>query len=119
MKELGQLEERYRDFEDRQARVIVVSLEDRSTAEETRKEFPHLLVAADQDGDLIRKLRFLHEGASSPHGDDMAAPTTVLIDRAGKVRWLYRADRYIERLSPRELLEEMKKRMAIAGDGAK
>jgi peroxiredoxin len=119
MRELVQLEERYKDFEDRNAQVVVVSLDGRDEAREMKekKGFHHLRVVADRDGNLIRNARILHEGAHSPLGGEMAAPTTVLIDRHGQVRWLHRADRYLERLSPRQLLDAMAEHMPIPGDG--
>jgi peroxiredoxin len=109
MRELGQLEERHRDFEERDARVVAVSLDGPEDAKKTHDRFQNLRVVADRDGSLIRPLGFLHEGAHGPSGEETAAPTTVLIDRQGVVRWLYRADRYIERLPPRQLLEAMEK----------
>ncbi len=35
---------------------------------------------------------------------DTNAPTTFLIDGAGKVRWLFRPDAFVVRLTPDELL---------------
>lgn len=43
-----------------------------------------------------------------PDGNLTLSPTTMLIDKAGIVRWIYRADRFIERLSPDQLLEAAK-----------
>jgi peroxiredoxin len=33
-----------------------------------------------------------------------AVPTTFLIDRSGRVRWLFRPDRHLERLSAADVL---------------
>ena len=41
---------------------------------------------------------------AAPSGEDVAAPTTLLIDGRGVVRWMFRPDRAIERLSPAEVL---------------
>jgi hypothetical protein len=46
----------------------------------------------------------VHHG---PKGEDTNAPTTMLVDGAGTVRWIYRADRFMVRLSPDELLKEV------------
>lgn len=103
MVELGELEARHADFEKRNARIVVVSLEDQRTASQTREQFPHLQPVADVDGRLIDVANVRHHNAA-PDGRDAAAPTTVLVDRAGVVRWVFRPERYLTRLSPDELL---------------
>jgi hypothetical protein len=40
----------------------------------------------------------------SPTGAETVSPTTVLVDRHGRVRWVFRPTRYINRLSLAELL---------------
>jgi hypothetical protein len=40
-----------------------------------------------------------------PDGGNVDAPTTILADRHGKVRWLYRSPKVITRLSPDEVLQ--------------
>ena len=40
-----------------------------------------------------------------PDGNLTMSPTTLLIDKTGIVQWIYRAERFIERLSPDNLLE--------------
>jgi len=40
----------------------------------------------------------------SPSGGTTVSPTTVLVDRHGRVRWVFRPSRFINRLSPVELL---------------
>ena len=42
-----------------------------------------------------------------PHGADTNAPTTFFVDGAGTVRWVFRPERFISRLSPDELLTAM------------
>jgi hypothetical protein len=81
----------------------VASLEDRETAAVTQQEFPHLTVVADADRGLGQALQVLHPGAK-PGGGDAFAPTTLLLDGQGVVRWVYRPDRHIVRLSPAQLL---------------
>lgn len=103
MIELGELERRHRDFERRQLRVIVISIEGRDDAQQTQGDFPHLLVLADADRRLASAVDVIH--AKSAHdGGDTSAPTTLLIDGDGLVRWLYRSPSVFERLSPDELL---------------
>jgi alkyl hydroperoxide reductase subunit AhpC len=103
MIELGKLERRHEDFAQRNVRILVVSLETQEEAAKTHAQFPHLTAVADKDHQLIDAAGVLHSHAN-PEGGDAAAPTTILIDRDGDVRWLFRPDRYLTRLSPEELL---------------
>ena len=104
MIELGELERRHDDFARRDTRVIVISLEGLDDAKQTRADFPHLLVLADQGRGLSEAAGLIHPHAA-PDGSDAAAPTTILVDRHGTVRWLYRSREVIARLSPDELLQ--------------
>ena len=83
--------------------MVAVSLEDRDTAAKSQAQFPHLTFVADADRGLSKPADVVgpHHG---PEGQDTTAPTTILIDRHGIVRWIYRPDRYIRRLTPDELL---------------
>src|SRR6266567_3277012 len=103
MIELGELEARHEDFTRRKARLVAVSLEDQETATKTQSKFPHMTAVADGDGRLIDVANVRHANAA-PDGRDAAAPTTILIDQAGVVRWVFRPERYLTRLSPDELL---------------
>jgi len=40
----------------------------------------------------------------SPSGGITVSPTTILVDRRGQVRWVFRPTRFINRLTPAELL---------------
>jgi alkyl hydroperoxide reductase subunit AhpC len=104
MIELGQLERRYEDFARRNTRVIVVSVEGPDEAWQTQADFPHLLVLADRGRGLSEAADLIHPGAG-PGGADADAPTTILVDRRGAVRWLYRSPEVIARLSPDEVLQ--------------
>ena len=95
-------------FEERKARVYVISLEDRDTAAESVKEFPNLRVVADHEREMAKAFQVIHQG-SAPDGGDSAAPTTVLVDGEGQVRWIYRPERVMTRLSPKELFAEVQK----------
>jgi alkyl hydroperoxide reductase subunit AhpC len=103
MIELGELEARHEDFARRNAQVVAVSEESQEDAAKTREQFPHLLVVADLEGRLITAANVLHPHAG-PNGRDIAVPTTILVDRTGTVRWLFRSSSYLARLSPDELL---------------
>jgi len=104
MLELGELERRHDDFAQRNTRVVVVSLEDTAAAQKTQIDFPHLLVLADKGRGLAEAGGFIHPHAA-PDGGDANVPTTILIDRHGTVRWLYRPSSAMIRLSPDEVLQ--------------
>jgi alkyl hydroperoxide reductase subunit AhpC len=103
MIELVQLERRHNDFPKRNTRVLVVSVEGLEDARKTQADYPHLVVLADQGGTLSEAAGLIHPHAA-PDGSDADAPTTILVDRHGTVRWLYRSPEVIARLSPDDVL---------------
>ena len=104
MIELGQLERRHDDFARRHTRVIVVSMEGIDDAKKTQGDFPDLLVLADQGRGLSDAAGLIHPHAA-PDGSDIDPPTTIVVDPHGTVRWLYRSQEVISRLSPDEVLQ--------------
>jgi peroxiredoxin len=110
MSELGQLEAQWQDFEKRKVRVVVVSVEDREAAKATQADFPHLVVVSDAGRNVAESLAVIHPG-SAPDGGDTAAPTTILVDGIGTVRWTFRPDRILTRLSPSQVLAAVDKEM--------
>jgi alkyl hydroperoxide reductase subunit AhpC len=103
MSELGELEKRHEDFQRRHVRVVVISNDKPETARATQKDFPHLVVVADAEQNMARALEVLHMRAG-PQGSTTNAPTTFVVDGAGSVRWMFRPERVLVRLSPDELL---------------
>ena len=103
MVELGQLEKRHQEFASRHVRIFAISNDDPQTARATQADFPHLVIVSDAAQNLAKAVQVLHPGAG-PHHEDVNAPTTFLVDGHGVVRWLFRPDRFITRLSPDELL---------------
>jgi peroxiredoxin len=103
MIELGQLEAAHAEFDRRKVRVVAISLENRDAAEKTQSDFPHLVVVADAERKLADAVKVIHK-QSAPDGGDTSAPTTILIDGSGTVRWMFRPDRFFRRLSPNEVL---------------
>lgn len=103
MAELGELERRHADCERRNTRIVVISVEGSETAKQTQAAFPHLAVVTDADRGLSNVADVIHRH-SAPDGGDTAAPATLLVDREGIVRWQYRPNRYLTRLSPDDLL---------------
>lgn len=106
MIELGQLERHHDDFAMENARIVVASLEGPDEAHQTQDDFPHLLVLADHDRKLASAVGVIHT-RSTPEGGDTSAPTTVIIDGQGVVRWLYRSPAAIARLAPQDVLREV------------
>ena len=103
MVELGELEKYHQEFDNRHVRVAVVSNDDRETAKRTQADFPHLVVVADAAQTMARAVEVIHAGAG-PARQDTNAPTTFLVDGAGTVRWLFRPEQFIVRLSPADVL---------------
>jgi peroxiredoxin len=103
MVELGQLERRHEELSRRHARVVVASVEGLDDAQKTQQQYPHLVVLADADQHLVSTAAVGHPGAGQ-HGEDIAAPTTFIVDKRGIVRGLFRPERVITRLSVDEVL---------------
>ena len=104
MTELVQLERRHEEFPKRNVRVIAVSVEGTDDVRKTQADFPHLTVLSDQERGLSGAAGVVHPHAA-PDGGDADVPTTILVDRRGVVRWLYRSPSVIARLSPEEVLQ--------------
>ncbi|HEX4588293.1 MAG TPA: redoxin domain-containing protein, partial [Gemmataceae bacterium] len=94
MVELGQLEKQHAEFDAKGVRIVAVSLDDVAETAKTQQQFPHLTVLSDHEQSLARAADVIgtHHG---PSGETTVSPTTVLIDGKGKVRWVFRPDRYI------------------------
>jgi alkyl hydroperoxide reductase subunit AhpC len=103
MTELVQLERRHDDFDKRNTGVIVVSVEGLDDARKTQADFPHLTVVSDEARNLSEAAALIHSHAG-PVGEDIDVPTTILVDRHGIVRWIYRSPLVIARLSPDDVL---------------
>ena len=110
MVELGELERNYAEFEKRSVRIVVASLEGQDDAKLTQLDFPHLVVVADEKGELIKAAEVLHKSAG-PKGEDIAAPTTFFIDKQGTVRSLFRPRQVITRLSAKEVLRAVDEKL--------
>lgn len=110
MVELGQLEKQVAEFEKRGVRIVAVSLDDVADTSETQKRFPHLTIISDADESLAKAIAIIAP-QHSPSGGSTISPTTILLDKSGNVCWLFRPDRYIERLSPAELAAAIDKHL--------
>jgi peroxiredoxin len=103
MAELGQLEKHHAEFDKRHVKVVVISNDDQETARATQDERPHLVVVSDKDQSMAKAFEVIQTGMG-PSGSDTNAPTTFLVDETGTVRWHFRPDRFVVRLSPEEVL---------------
>src|SRR4051794_31699789 len=102
MVELGQLEKQHAEFESRNVRIVAASLDDVADTARTQEKVPHLTVISDADESLAKAAAVIGPH-KSPTGGETVSPTTVLLDGSGRVRWVYRPDRFTSRLSPAEL----------------
>ncbi len=103
MIELGELEKQHQELEKRHIRVVAISPDDLETSKATQADFPHLTLASDPAGTMAEGLAVVDRG-HGPKGEDTNFPTTILVDGTGTVRWIFRPDRFLTRLSPQELL---------------
>jgi peroxiredoxin len=106
MRELGELNNHISDFAGRGVRIVAVSVDDQEQTAQTQGRFPNLIVLGDPERKMTAAFEAIHAHAG-PHGADIAAPTTFILDRAGRVRRVIRAERIIVRLTPAELLAEV------------
>jgi peroxiredoxin len=111
MIELGQLEAHHDEFAKRHTRIVAVSVDDLEDSQKTKQKFPNLGVVADADHKLVDAVQVLHPGAGE-RGEDVAAPTTILVDKHGVVRSLFRPSSVASRLSASELLAMVDKDLA-------
>ena len=112
MVELGQLEAHHDEFAKRKTRVVAVSVDGLDDSRKTQQDFPHLTVVADHDHKLVDAVAVLHPGAGE-HGEDVAVPTTILVDKDGVVRALFRPTSVASRLSASEVLAAVDKMLAV------
>jgi peroxiredoxin len=110
MIELGELEKNHAEFEKRNVRIVVASVEEPELARLTQQEFPHLIVVADAEGKLINAAEVLHQKAG-PKGEDIAVPTTFFIDKQGTVQSLFRPRQVVTRLSAKEVLKAVDEKL--------
>jgi len=113
MLELGQLDKQAAEFAKRGVRVVVVSIEGPDEARATQADYPSLVVVSDADRSLAEAVAVIHKD-SNPSGGDTAAPTTLLLDGTGTVRWTFRSDRIFTRLSPADVLAAIDREMPAA-----
>jgi alkyl hydroperoxide reductase subunit AhpC len=109
MIELGELESHFQEFKNRKnpVDVVAISIDDHENAQKSQAQFPHLKVVADTDRKMCETLNVMDPKAGT------AAPTTILVDGQGTVRWVFRPDRFLERLSAAQLLAAVDDHMPV------
>jgi peroxiredoxin len=112
--ELGQLEAHQADFEKRNVRVIAISRDNLEDSQKTQAAFKHLQVVSDADHKVADALSIVDKG-HGPGGSDTNAPTTILVDGTGTVRWIARPDRFVVRIAPEEVLKEVDQHLPAKG----
>ena len=88
-----------------------MSVEGQEDAGQTQAQVPHLLVLADERRGLSDAAELIDPKNKGPNDSTIDAPTTILVDRRGTVRWLYRPGAVITRLSPDEVLQAVDQHM--------
>ena len=99
MIELGELEANREEFAKRHTHIVAVSNDNQEDSQRTKEQFPSLVVVADSDAKLIAAVEV------------RGAPTTILIDKHGTVRALYRPSLVISRFSAKDVLEMVDKNL--------
>jgi peroxiredoxin len=112
MIELGQLEVHHEEFAKRHTRVVAVSVDGLDDSKDTKQNFPHLVIVADTDHKLVDAVEVVQPGAGE-HGEDVATPTTILVDKHGVVRALFRPTNVASRLSASEVLAMVDRELAV------
>jgi len=103
MLELGQLEKKHEEFAKRGIHIYAISNDAESDAQRVQGFFPHLIVVSDVNQNIAKAMQVIDPGVG-PGLSDTNAPTTYLVDGTGNIRWFFHADRFMDRLSPEQLL---------------
>jgi peroxiredoxin len=115
MIELGQLEGHHADFEKRNVQVVAVSQDNLEDSKKTQAEVPHLKVVSDVDHKIADALGIMDKEHHSPKGEDTNAPTTILVDGSGTVRWIGRPNSFLVRFRTEDVLEAVDKHLGKDG----
>lgn len=112
MVELGELEKRHADFDKRNVQIVAVSPDNLEYTKKTQEKLPHLTILSDEELKMAGAVEVIHKGMGDK-GQDTNVATTILVDGKGEVRWVFRADRFIERIPTDALLEAVDKNLPV------
>jgi peroxiredoxin len=88
--------------------VLAISPDSNERSQELAKRLQvNYRFLADRDLAVTRRLGLVHAG-SGPDGGDVPKPATVVVDRAGVVRWAAFADNVQGRPDPRVVLDALR-----------
>lgn len=93
-------------FKQYSTKIYAISVDPPEIARETQQQYPGIRIVADPDRRMANAFRTVHEKAG-PAGEDIHAPTTLLVDREGTILWTHRPDRVLTRLTPDQLLAKV------------
>ncbi len=108
MIELGELERQQAEFSGRHVKVVAASVDGLEDSQKTQNRFPHLVIVSDASLGMTRAAEVVH-AHTGPKGNDIAIPTTFLMDSQGTVRWVFRPSGVATRLSPSEVLDAVER----------
>jgi len=102
---LGAINDELSDLNVSMAAISVDSPADsRGVVDRLQLPFP---ILADESRELITTLGLVHQ-AGGPGGSDISIPTLLLVDQSEQVLWSYAADRIQHRLSPEQVLDNIR-----------
>jgi peroxiredoxin len=88
--------------------LVAIAVQKVERLKEGREDNPNLPVflAADPNGDAIRKLDLVHKSFGKI-GKTLAIPANILLDSTGVVRWAHFANIVSDRPDPKEVLKKV------------
>ena len=101
--QLGELQERYPEFQDLNAEIITVSRDEVSGVIEMRDLYgAEYVILADPEGDAVKAF-----GVDDLLDDGLAAPSTFIIGSDGVIRWAYIAQDSADRPTASQILSAL------------
>lgn len=101
-----QLTKYYREIEDKQVKLLAVSVDPPAASEALRRRLDcDFTFLSDTQGKVLDLLGIRHRGGRTADGSDVAYPTQILVDREGIVRWIYESENYRVRARPQDVFE--------------
>jgi peroxiredoxin len=88
--------------------LVAICVQPLERLKEGREDNPTLpcFLAADPNGDAIRKLDLVHK-TFGKIGKTLAIPANILLDSSGVVRWVHYANIVSDRPDPKEVLQKV------------
>ena len=86
---------------------MCVALSSGEAARQTQGQYPNLTLVGDDSEHLANRLELFHL-KKAPNGKRAFAPTTILVDRSGTIRYVARPSSIADRLHWSELLDRAK-----------